>query len=53
MTVSVFYSDIDECVENSHTCAAEVQKCENTEGKFYCTCDRGFEPTADGLSCQG
>lgn len=50
LSVSVVFLDIDECVANTHDCAAEAD-CKNTEGSFICTCHDGYQ--GDGKTCQG
>ncbi|KAK2138508.1 hypothetical protein NP493_7380g00000 [Ridgeia piscesae] len=44
--------DIDECVENTHSCRRHDQECRNTQGGFSCidTCPQGFHKAANG-SC--
>ena len=42
--------DINECVANTHDCAAEAD-CKNIEGSFICTCYDGYE--GNGKTCQG
>ena len=46
-----FFSDIDECVQNTHNCSKTSAFCNNTEGLFSCTCKPGF--TGDGHNCTG
>ncbi|XP_020610701.1 putative vitellogenin receptor isoform X2 [Orbicella faveolata] len=48
-TGSTCTEDIDECVANTHDCAAEAD-CKNTEGSFICTCHDGYQ--GDGKTCQ-
>ena len=50
LNVSIVVLDIDECVANTHDCAAEAD-CKNTEGSFICTCHDGYQ--GDGKTCQG
>ena len=50
LNVSIVFLDIDECVANTHDCAAKAD-CENTEGSFICTCHDGYQ--GDGKTCQG
>ena len=45
------FSDIDECVQNTHNCSKTSAFCNNTEGSFSCTCKPGF--TGDGHNCTG
>lgn len=49
--VSLFLSDLDECVANGRIC--NNGRCVNTEGSFHCVCNAGFEISADGKNCQG
>jgi hypothetical protein len=48
------FADIDECVENTHSCRRHDQECRNTQGGFSCidTCPQGFHKAANG-SCIG
>ncbi len=48
--ISTAFLDIDECVVNTHDCAAEAN-CTNTAGSFICTCKDGYE--GNGKTCQG
>lgn len=47
---SVFFSDIDECVNGNKTCK---QLCTNTPGSFICSCHSGFQLHIDKQSCVG
>ena len=52
VSAGVTFNDIDECLTNTHDCAATGGFCANTEGrfgKFTCTCDAGY--TGDGRIC--
>lgn len=45
------FSDIDECANKSlHLCN---QICENTLGSYKCSCEKGFEISRDGYTCEG
>ena len=46
-----FTADIDECCSNN-TCHVNAT-CSNTPGSFVCSCNEGFEPSADGSECEG
>ena len=46
--MSVFYSDINECLTNPCHSAAS---CTNTEGSFACACNEGY--TGNGFVCSG
>ena len=48
--VSNVVLDIDECLDNTHDCAAEAN-CTNTAGSFICTCHDGYQ--GNGTTCQG
>ena len=53
VSAGVTFTDIDECLTNTHDCAATGGFCANTEGrfgKFTCTCDAGY--TGDGRTCR-
>lgn len=41
-------SDIDECAVRKGGCE---HKCHNTEGSFYCTCERGYHIAEDQRTC--
>ena len=43
--------DIDECVQDTHTCSKDGALCNNTKGSFNCTCKPGF--VGDGYNCTG
>ena len=45
-------SDIDECDPDKslHRCN---QICENTLGSYKCSCEKGFEISRDGYTCEG
>ena len=43
-------ADIDECTEDSNTCAANA-KCINTVSPYDCECHDGF--SGDGHACTG
>ncbi|XP_033125206.1 uncharacterized protein LOC117123409 [Anneissia japonica] len=42
--------DVDECLENSHTCVVEMSECENLPGSYKCVCHTGYQ--ADGATCK-
>ena len=44
-----FIADINEC-SSGHTCDSSAS-CQNTDGSYICTCDRGY--TGDGHTCRG
>ena len=50
-TTFVKYSflDLDECAEGIAQCS---QTCVNTEGSYYCNCEKGFQ-TVDITECKG
>ncbi len=50
MCLSVFFIDLDECVEELHLCQ---QVCQNTLGSYRCSCSPGFQLSSDGTSCSG
>ena len=50
LNVSILSLDIDECLANTHECAAKAD-CKNTEGSFTCTCHDGYQ--GDGKTCRG
>ena len=39
----MFFSEIDECAENSDDCDRSVSDCTNTPGSFTCDCHSGYE----------
>ena len=43
-----FFSDIDECAENTHSCSFNAV-CSNTKGAYNCTCKPGYH--GDGNNC--
>ncbi|KAL9961265.1 hypothetical protein ACROYT_G030174 [Oculina patagonica] len=43
--------DIDECIQGTHNCLADVATCTNTHGSYRCACNHGYE--GDGkTSCK-
>ena len=45
------FSDTNECANKSlHRCN---QICENTLGSYKCSCEKGFEISRDGYTCEG
>ena len=49
VSVGVEFSDIDECETEADNCAAVGGRCDNTEGKFICSCVSGY--SGDGVTC--
>jgi len=46
-----FLSDKDECqTRDLNSC---VQRCDNTDGGYVCSCVDGYELDADGFTCNG
>ena len=50
MMYSIFYIDINECVQQTHTCDINAT-CQDTEGSFLCSCNVGF--AGNGNNCSG
>ena len=50
LTYSVFYKDVDECLEQPRPCAVNA-KCSNVLGSFSCLCPIGY--SGDGYLCEG
>ena len=50
VSVGVEFSDIDECVTGTHSCAAEGGECVNTAGSYDCDCVSGY--SGDGSICE-
>lgn len=48
--VSIFFSDIDECTSNTHTCDKNAV-CTNNLGGYKCRCKQGFEHFKEGRFC--
>ena len=46
----VSLSDVDECTAGTHNCE---QLCTNTPGGYNCSCNTGYELSANGYQCQG
>ena len=46
----LLHVDIDDCSHENGGCE---QKCNNQEGKFYCSCGHGFLINDDHKSCDG
>ena len=44
--------DIDECLTDK-PCGDAQTDCKNTIGSYNCSCDIGYEPSADGTFCTG
>ncbi|XP_053387368.1 fibrillin-2-like isoform X2 [Mercenaria mercenaria] len=40
--------DIDECTTTEHLCH---QGCDNTNGSYRCTCEKGYDLDSDGFHC--
>ena len=49
VSVGAIFADIDECRENTHNCAADGGRCDNSEGGFTCSCVAGY--SGDGRTC--
>lgn len=49
-TFAFFFSDINECTSNTHSCYANAT-CQNTIGSHYCACMSGY--TGNGQNCIG
>ena len=49
-TLYLIHVDIDECLENLHSCQ---HICTNTNGSFLCSCYEGYALDADGENCTG
>ncbi|XP_078345545.1 uncharacterized protein LOC144631045 [Oculina patagonica] len=49
LTGNTCTEDIDECMANTHDCAAEAN-CTNTADSFICTCKDGYQ--GNGKTCQ-
>lgn len=46
-----FLTEMDECSQPDN--GGCEQHCENTLGSYKCTCEPGYELTADKKSCEG
>ena len=46
------FSDIDECDPDKSLQRCN-QICENTPGSYKCSCEKGFEISRDGYTCEG
>ena len=44
--------DIDECTEDTDLCGTGTT-CVNTDPGYNCTCNIGYTPNDDGVSCSG
>ena len=45
--------DVNECMEDSHSCDEENQICYNTDGGYSCLCKDGFDFNVNGTQCEG
>ena len=45
-----FCIDIDECELGAHDC---THICNNTDGRFFCTCYDGYQIDRDNRTCEG
>lgn len=54
LSLSGQFSDINECLNDTHTCQLTISTCRNTVGSFSCDCKPGYEnlPT-DSKTCVG
>ena len=50
ISVSLTFSDIDECFTGDHYCHVKAI-CTNIDGSFNCTCNAGY--IGNGISCIG
>ncbi|XP_071942160.1 uncharacterized protein [Antedon mediterranea] len=41
--------DVDECLESTDTCLAEMSECQNLPGSYKCVCHKGYKKT--GSNC--
>ena len=46
-------TDINECMEESHSCDRERGVCENTDGSYRCSCKDGYTGAGTNGSCDG
>ena len=44
------FLDVNECINNNGGCS---QNCTNTNGSFFCSCDKGYQLKSDGSTCEG
>ena len=45
------FADVDECIQGTHDCLADVATCTNTFGSYSCACNPGYD--GDGkTSCE-
>ena len=47
---SNFIADINECLIDNGGC---THTCDNTDGSYQCSCNKGYELTSDGHNCAG
>ena len=45
-------TDVDECAALESPCGPHGF-CENTEGRYRCACDQGYQEVQDGRYCEG
>ncbi len=50
ISLSLFFADIDECLENNGGCD---HFCRNTVGSFECSCQKGHKLLTNERTCQG
>ena len=48
--LSIFITDINECLDNDGTCS---HICNNTEGSYHCECPTGYLLQLDNHNCEG
>ena len=46
----LYYVDINECDASNGGCE---QRCNNTTGSFYCSCEMGYQLDNNGFDCNG
>lgn len=49
ITLFLFFTDVDECKEESVDCQ---HTCTNTEGSYHCECQQGFSLRPDNHTCE-
>ena len=50
MTNQNMYLDVNECEESNGGCQ---HQCKNTNGSYYCQCNKGFFLDSNGKTCSG